>query len=71
MNERYSQAVIAGVLVGGAILLAEIIGAESKVGPGIAEHSSPSLAFCQSAKECAKAKQLADQLAQIESMDDP
>ena len=43
MNERYIQAVIIGVLAGGAILLAEMIDAGNVQGPAIAESMSPSL----------------------------
>ena len=71
MNERYIQAVIVGALVGGAILLAEMIDAGDEVRPVIAEHSSSSLVLSESAMARAKAKQLAVRLAQIESMDDP
>ena len=51
MNERYTQTVIVGVLVGGAILLAEMIGAGNVQGPANAESSSASLVFSGSAKQ--------------------
>ena len=71
MNERYIQAVIVGVLVGGAILLAEMIDAGNVQGPANAESSSASLVFSESAKQRDAVNQLAVQLAQIETMDDP
>lgn len=71
MNERYIQAVIVGVLVGGAILLAEIIDAGNVQGPANAESSSVSLVFSESAEQRDAVNQLAVQLAQIETMDDP
>ena len=71
MNERYIQAVIVGVLVGGAILLAEMIDAGNVQGPANAESSSASLAFSESAEQRDAVNQLAVQLAQIETMDDP
>ena len=71
MNERYIQAVIIGVLVGGAILLAEMIDAGNVQGPAIAESMSPSLVLNKSANELARAKRLAVQVEQMESMDDP
>ena len=71
MNERYIQAVIVGVLVGGAILLAEIIDAGNVQGPVNAESSSVSLVFSESAEQRDAVNQLAVQLAQIETMDDP
>ena len=71
MNERYIQAVIVGVLVGGAILLADMIDAGNAQEPAIAESMSPSPVPSKSANERAKAKQLAVQLEQMESMDDP
>lgn len=71
MNERYIQAVIVGVLVGGAILLADMIGAGNVQGPANAESSSASLVFSESAEQRDAVNQLAVQLAQIETMDDP
>ena len=71
MNERYIQAVIVGVLVGGAILLADMIGAGNVQGPANAESSSASLVFSESAEQRDAGNPLAVQLAQIESMDDP
>ena len=71
MNERYIQAVIVGVLVGGAILLAEMIDAGNVQGPANAESSSASLVFSESAKQRDAVNKLAVQLAQIETMDDP
>ena len=71
MNERYIQAVIVGVLVGGAILLADMIGAGNVQGPANAESSSASLVFSESAEQRVAVNQLAVQLAQIETMDDP
>ena len=71
MNERYIQAVIVGVLVVGAILLAEMIDAGNVQGPANAESSSASLVFSESAKQRDAVNKLAVQLAQIETMDDP
>ena len=71
MNERYIQAVIVGVLVGGAILLAEMIDAGNVQGPANAESSSASLVFSESAKQRDAVNKSAVQLAQIETMDDP
>ena len=71
MNERYIQAVIVGVLVGGAILLAEMIDTGNVQGPANAESSSASLAFSESAEQRDAVNQLAVQLAQIEAMNDP
>ena len=71
MNERYIQAVIVGVLVGGAILLAEMIDAGNVQGPVNAESSSASLVFSESAKQRDAVNKSAVQLAQIETMDDP
>ena len=71
MNERYIQAVIVGVLVGGAILLADMIGAGNVQGPANAESSSASLVFSESAEQRDAVNPLAVQLAQIETMDDP
>ena len=71
MNERYIQAVIVGVLVGGAILLADMIGAGNVQGPANAESSSASLVFSESAEQRDAVNQLAVQLAQIETTDDP
>ena len=68
MNERYIQAVIVGVLVGGAILLAEMIGGGNVQGPANAESSSASLVFSESAEQSDAVNQLAVQLAQIETM---
>ena len=62
---------IVGVLVGGAILLAEMIDAGNVQGPANAESSSASLVFSESAKQRDAVNQLAVQLAQIETMDDP
>ena len=59
MNERYIQAVIVGVLVGGAILLAEIIDAGNVQGPTNAESSSFSLVFSESAEQRDGVNQLA------------
>ena len=70
MNEQYIQAVIIGVLVGGAILLAEMIDAGNVQGPAIAESMSPNLVPNKSANELARAKRLAVQVEQMESMDD-
>ena len=70
MNERYIQAVIVGVLVGGAILLAEIIDAGNVQGRANVEPSSSSLMLSESAEQREAGKQLAVQLAQIELMDD-
>ena len=73
MNERYIQAVIVGVLVGGAILLAEMIDrfAGNEQGPANATPSSFSLVLSESAEQREAGNSLAVQLAQIESMDDP
>ena len=71
MNERYVQAVIVGLLVGGAILLAEMIDAGNVGEPAKAESSSASLVFSESAEQQKAVNQLTVQLAQIESMDDP
>ena len=71
MNERYIQAVIVGVLVGGAILLAEMIDAGNERGPANAPPSSFSLVLSESAEQREAGNPLAIQLAQIESMDDP
>ena len=71
MNERYIQAVIVGVLVGGAILLAEMIDAGNVQGPANAKSSSASLVFSESARQRDAVNKLAVQLAQIETMDDP
>ena len=71
MNERYIQAMIVGVLVGGAILLAEMIDAGNERGPANAKPSSFSLVLRESAEQREAGNPLAVQLAQIESMDDP
>lgn len=71
MNERYVQAMIVGLLVGGAILLAEMIDAGNVGEPAKAESPSASLVFSESAEQRDAVNQLAVQLAQIESMDDP
>ena len=70
MNEQYIHAVIVGVLVGGAILLAAMIDAGNEGGPGIAESSSPSLALSESAEERETVNQLAVKLPQIETTED-
>ena len=71
MNDRYIQAVIVGVLLGGVILLADMSGAGNVQGPANAESSSASLVFSESAKQRDAVNKLAVQLAQIETMDDP
>ena len=71
MNVRYIQAVIVGVLVGGAILLAEMIDAGNERGPANAKPSSISLVLSESAEQREAGNPLAIELAQMESMDDP